>query len=85
MKTKSKPKRQPKPKPDLNAVDLRILEAVMRQPGMGVRDLIPIAERSIMACWASMEKLRHLGLVTWDCGRQKTLRATCKFLPKGTL
>lgn len=61
MKTKSKPKRQPKPKPDLNAVDLRILEAVMKQPGLSVRDLIPIAERSTMACWASMEKLRGLG------------------------
>lgn len=85
MKTKSKPKRQPKPKPDLDAVDLRILEAVMRQPGLSVRDLVPIAERSHRACWTSMEKLRHLGLVTWDDGRARTLRATCRFLPKGEL
>lgn len=81
MKTKPKPKPQQQPKSVLNAVDLRILEAVMRQPGLGVRDLIPISERTQHAVWSSMEKLRHLGLVTWDNGRQKTLRATCRYLP----
>jgi len=71
---------QTKPKSSLNPVDLRILEAVMRQPGIGVRDLTKIAQRSIGVVQKTTNRLRLLGLVTWEYGRRKTLRSTCKFI-----
>ncbi len=71
---------QTKPKSSLNPVDMRILEAVMRQPGIGVRDLTRIAQRSLAVIQKSLNRMQGLGLVTWDCGRRKTLRSTCKFI-----
>lgn len=68
-------------KPALGVTRLRILEAVMLQPGISYSELVERFQIQRNALYGHLTALREQGLVTWEVGKARTLRATCRWIP----
>lgn len=68
----------------LGETSLRILAAVLDRPGNPptVRELMVIMGcRSPHAVACHLDRLRDMGLVTWERKKARTLRATFRWIP----
>ncbi len=68
----------------VGAARLRVLALIVAgtQRGMPptIRELCKLTRRSINAITSHIAALQRDGMVTWERGRSRTLRATCAFL-----
>ncbi len=63
---------------------LRVLALIVAGTQQGraptIRELCKLTQRSINAVTCHIAALERDGMVTWEKGRSRTLRATCTFL-----
>lgn len=71
----------------LNAAALRILARVLLTPGAppSMRELCRPMGFTPNGAHFHVKRLKKLGLLTWDAGRNRTLRPTCRFIPASEL